>query len=393
MIEIIKQINSKLYSKMQMSILRHRFNNSFWENTARIIERVHTDQNVIIENDDFFHLANGYRENCLNFYFNKYIKSTIRILIQAERPGVGIGSFSIFNNWVKALNYMGIDAEIVYNDESILDKINLFNPTLFFTSDSSTYLKKIDWDALNEYRKSNKLLLAFTASSFHDGNTANEPRLEFAIKNKVDFFISFRTNEYIDDFLSTWKKAGFDVLSIPFSANPLYHYYIPSEEKYIDYIFLASNNPDKSNQHISYLKGDIIKKNTLINGPGWTNSFNTWIPQSKHSLFYSKSKIGLNLHIDISLNYNSEINERTFILSACGVFQICDKPLAMNNFFDENAIITADNEKEYHDFCRYFISRPHERLKYSKNAIKQLYDNNTTFNRMDVLVNYLLGKL
>ena len=106
----------------------------------------------------------------------------------------------------------------------------------------------------------------------------------------------------------------------------------------------------------------------MLNGPGWKKGDNYIIPQNLHSKFYSYSKIGLNLHIDLSLKYNSEINERTFILAACGVFQICDNPKSLNDFFRKESIVSAKDSSEYIKFCKHFLVNEEERNSYRSNS-------------------------
>jgi hypothetical protein len=380
---------NRIGNRLNSLYINHSISNKFWKENEIWMDKL-KDMNINShsEEDELYILSNKLRQKNLSFYENKYIQSGIRVLIQAETPEKGIGSFSIFKNWISSLEFMGIKAEIVFNNENIFEKIKKFKPTFFFTSDHISYLSKIDWENLQSFRKENPFLLAFTASAKHDGNPNEDKRIEFAKKQNVDFFITFRVEEYITNYLSNWTDAGFPVLSIPFAANPLYHYYIPNNNKVFDYIFLASSNPEKSGQYIKYLLKIINNNMGFINGPGWKNNLDL-LKREWHSHFYSFAKIGLNLHIPVSLDIKCEINERSFILASCGVFQIMDNPLALNDFFSSKSIVVANNSKDYFEKFNYFLNNPKEKYSYQYNSLVDIYESNTIFHRMDKLITFL----
>ena len=65
------------------------------------------------------------------------------------------------------------------------------------TSDHESYRQQIDWPKVLKYKKENQLKLGLTASLEEYGNTPLKERLQWAEKNRVDFFYSFRNDEYI----------------------------------------------------------------------------------------------------------------------------------------------------------------------------------------------------
>lgn len=381
----LKNLSPKLYSYY----LSFRIPNSIWEFHDFWYKEIEQSKVELIEsNNEIFSISEVLRNKLLNDFKNKYQEENIKILIQSETPEKGIGADSIFSNWVTALNYMGVNAKIVYNDQNVTSEILKFKPTLFFTSDHYTYLDKIDWDQIKKYRKQNNMLIALTASAAHDGNSNNKTRIDNAIDRNIDFFISFRTEEYINAYLYEWKSAGYNVLSIPFGANPLVHYCLNNNFKPFDFIFFGSTNPIKSKNYINYLLPILLKFKGFLNGPGWKNNMSN-VKRDRHSLYYSFSKIGLNLHIPISLETNSEINERSFILASCGVFQIMDNPKALNNFFTNEAIVACDNPIEFFNKFKYFLDNPQARIPFQINSLKQVYEKNTIFHRMTTLIEFL----
>jgi hypothetical protein len=380
-----RNISPKLYSYY----LSYRIPNSIWEFHDHWYKVIEQSKIELQECDnEIYSISEDLRIKSLNDFVNKYGEDNIKILIQSETPDKGIGADSIFSNWVSALNYMGVNAKIVYNDQNVTAEILRFEPTLFFTSDHYTYLDRIDWCQIKKYRDRNNMLIALTASAAHDGNSVNKTRIANAIERNVDFFISFRTEEYINTYLWEWKSAGFNVLSIPFGANPLVHYCLNNNFKPLDFIFFGSTNPIKSKNYIDYLLPILLKYKGFVNGPGWkSNMLN--VKRDFHSVYYSFAKIGLNLHIPISLEINSEINERSFILASSGVFQIMDNPKALNNFFTNEAIVVCENPKEFYNSFKYFLANPRARIPFQINSLKQVYEKNTIFHRMTTLLDFL----
>ncbi len=292
-----------------------------------------------------------------------------------------MGGNSLFGNWLDGLRHMGIAAKGVLVGCPVMEEFERFRPTVFFTSDHENYLRWIDWDRLARYRASIPMALAMTASAEHDGNTPAEPRLKQALRRKVSFFVSFREPEYIEEHLGLWKQAGFDVLSIPFSANPIWHRAIPLREPPLDYVFLASINPEKAPRYRSYLNRIVRERRGVINGPGWGHD--EWILGKKHhAALYGMAAVGLNLHIPTSLDIWSEVNERTFILAACGVFQLCDSPKVLRRFFPAEAVPAASSPGEYNELFKAYLADPAKRRECQKAALKAVYSGHTIFNRM-----------
>ena len=67
------------------------------------------------------------------------------------------------------------------------------------TRDYKSYLDKTNWNALNNYRKTNKWELGLTANFKEYGYTVVAPRLEWAEHNNGYFYYSFNACEYISN--------------------------------------------------------------------------------------------------------------------------------------------------------------------------------------------------
>ena len=133
----------------------------------------------------------------------------------------------------------------------------------------------------------------------------------------------------------------------------------------------------------------IFKKyNGYIDGPGW-HKINKFSNTESHKFLYSRSKIGINLHIDNSINYFSELNERTYILAASGIPQIVDNAKLLNLRFDSNSMFIANSPSEYFDLFEHMLTNNSKCMEVSKNAFYEVYNKHTIFHRITNLLNDL----
>ena len=304
-----------------------------------------------------------------------------------------MGGQSVFQNWSDGLTFQGVKTEYIPWNRPFNSIIDRFRPDAIITSDHSLYLDQFDWDYIKSFREKHKLLLIFTASHEKEGNSSNQLRLENAKLKNVDFFISFQNEDFIRTNYSDWEEYGYNILSVPFSGNPLIYQYTEIEN-YYDFSFLGSSNPEKVFRYYKYFSKIFQKYNGIIFGPGWNFSNHKILDRKYHKYFYNMASIGLNLHIPSQILNNSEINERTYSLACNGTFQIIDNPKALKYLFPEvDNVVTSDSPKEYTDKFEYYLNNPGEKTSYTLYALEQIYNQNTIFHRMDKFVNYLLNYL
>ena len=329
-----------------------------------------------------FALSQRLRSQTLEAYREKYTGRTdLRVLLHVPPAVSSMGGNSLFSNWFDGLRHMGVACAILETGKPANDVIEQFKPTVFFTSDHGSYLRWIDWSRLRTHRDRCPMALVLTASAEHDGNTPAGPRLKQARERQVDFFVSFREPEYIDEHLGAWTREGYDVLSVPFSANPTLQFHVPFEPKPLDFVFLASINQEKAVRYWRYYSRFLPKYRGVINGPGWGQD-DLILARPYHAHAYALGAVGINLHIPTSLDLLTEINERTFILACCGVFQLCDSPQVLRRFFPKTAVVSADNPTEYAEKFAYYLKNPERRLSYQIESLKTVYNGHTIFHRM-----------
>lgn len=326
------------------------------------------------------------RGDSLEQFNNKFKNSGHRILIHIPPKSISPGGHSLFTNLASSLEYLGISVG-TFSWNSTFEDIVKFSPTIFLSSDNDEYKTRIDWNQLNQYRLKTNLKIGLTASIEAYGNTSLDGRLEWAKANNIDFYYSFRSPEYLakrPDYAPFYLN-GYKVFSIEFGANPIYYYPIDFTGDKFDYIFLASNNMDKVGRYYEWLSKITSNYVGFIDGPGWPS--NKSVAEKKiHSLLYSRAKIGLNLHINDSILWESELNERTYILGACGIPQLIDNPKLLLNRYSSNSMFISNDPDDY---MKNFQLMLHNKDLCEDRAIRALvetYEKHTTFHRAEKFI-------
>lgn len=331
-------------------------------------------------------------KNLEKTFYKKYSHLTeVRILIHLPSINHSAGGFSLFNNIIQAISYLGLKVEALEWDNPIESKLSSFRPTIFITSDHSSYLSRINWREVQKYRIKNVLRIGLTASLQEYGNTHLIPRLLWAKKNKIDFYYSFRASEYIQsrsEYLPFFDQ-DYKIISVEFGANPFLYHPIPGIKKDLNFVFLASANPEKWERYYQYLTTIFHDYGGLIDGPNWTR-IRKWLPPHLHKFVYARAKVGMNLHIPVSIDYPSELNERTYILAACGVPQLIDDAKLLNKRFNINNMFVAENPKQYVELFKYILHNPEIAEKKAIGALKEVFEKHTTFHRANNFVYELI---
>jgi hypothetical protein len=319
-----------------------------------------------------------------------HLGKTLRILVHVPDFAVSPGGFSLFSNMIDALRFIGVPAEPFRWGDSTEKVLKDFHPTCMLTSDHVSYLEKIDWNVVRSWKELNGLLLGLTASLKEYGNTVLEPRLAWAKENRVDFYFSFRTRDYLHarPEYKPFFEEGFSVFSIEFGANASCYYPVEHETKDLDYVFLASSNPDKQERYFQFLTPIVRKYHGFIDGPGWKN-ISRYAPRPVHKFIYARARIGLNLHIPENIVWANEINERTYILAACGIPQVIDTPKLLPRRFSSGCFYVADSSRQYLEAFKTALHDKRDSQAKAARALEEVFANHTTYHRADAFVQEL----
>lgn len=318
--------------------------------------------------------------------------ASLRILIHVPGLNASPGGYSLFSNLVDALRFLGVPVRVLAWEEGIGDALEEFSPNVFMTSDHELYLSRIDWGAIERYRASHELKVGLTASLAEYGNTLLQERLEWARSHHVDFYYSFRAPEYLHERkeYSPFFEHGYRIFSIEFAANPLLHYPVPGVSRDLDFVFLGSVNQDKWDRYVEFFQPVLSRRAGFLDGPGWPAIRRTATSLKKDRYLYARAKVGLNLHLRDQVEWANELNERTYILAACGVPQVIDNPKILPARFSDGTLFQSRSPQEYLAHVEYLLRHPEAALERVLRAQREVFSRHTWFHRAEGLIRDLM---
>ena len=367
-----------------------------WTNHDAILEWANTQ---VVKNSEnleeqglIVQTGRDLRLEVLSNFRNKYCKhSVLRVLVHLPSKKVSPAGHSIFSNLIESFNYLGVACESVKSGDEFRGQLTSFLPSVFLSSDHEQYINSVDWDAIADYQKKHELYVGLTASIAEYGNTPLLQRLSWAKRQNISFYYSFRSPEYIRDrsAYNQFFSEGYNIYSVEFGANPLHYYPVGGFKKDLPYIFFGSTNSDKRQRYIDWLTPILKKYPGFIDGPGW-KKINKNASINTNRYLYARAKIGINLHIDDQVDWASELNERSYILGACGVPQLIDNPKLFNMRFSEDNMFQANTPEEYFELFEHILASPQEAENKALLALKEVYKKHTTFHRSEQFILNLL---
>ena len=395
-----------MFEKIRSRYAFRRLQGSVWESVSENYDWIcHWSDNCLVndrqgesipcETESVVARGNRLRSDVLGQFENLFALWTqTRFLVHVPPPELSPAGFSFFSGLVSALNFMGIQARQLGWFEDISDALDEFYPSIFLGSDSDLYLSRIDWDGLATYRRRIPLLIGLTASPEIEGHTPLSRRLAWARKTGIDFYYSFRAAEYTrqrqeyEPFLS----EGYPILSLEFGANPLIHYPVTGPRKKVDYIFLGSTNYEKQARYVAYLPEILKNHEGFLAGPGWSFPREFNFEPARDRFIYACGRVGLNLSIEEQLEVPCELNERTYILAACGIPQLLDNPALLPMRFSSGAVFSAKTPREYTRLFRAILNDEKAAQSKALCALQEVFERHTIFHRLHAFLTEL-GKL
>lgn len=339
----------------------------------------------IVSNSEIVTIGLSLRKNILENYQNFYKEKKITLFLHVPEKKVSPAGYSIFNGYFLALKFMGVDVHC-FSTKFDFDNLSIkFIPNVIMASDNDSCFSSINWDFISKIKNNSKLIVGLTASTEAVKNDEGlELRLKRALSKKIDFFYSFKSKAHINNNSSfiQYFNSGFKIFDIEFGCNPIYHFPVDGGIKDLDYIFLASSNIDKRDKYYKWLPKITNNYHGFIDGPGW-HKINNFAEFEIHNLLYSRSKVGLNLHIKDSISFESELNERTYILAACGIPQLIDNPKLLFQRFSKESLFSAENPREYFDMFQFMLENPLECNKRAIFALEEVFERHNIFLRLN----------
>jgi len=369
----------RAYPKMDQKLVGEllRLTDTDFLNNATLPKRDNLQPNPLYE------IGKHLRDKCLSEFENKFLNNPVKVFIHLPPASISPAGNSLFFNMGESFKHLGLSVCYFWDSLSEL-KFEKSKTNLILTSFDEIYRTKIDWKWISELQKQIKLHVGSTCPINQNSLQEISRDLELWLDSDSRFFYSFFNEKFVGDTaigkyaLSRNKK----IYSMEFGANPLYHF----PNKYInhlaDYIFLGSANYDKIERYYQYFLNVFKQFKGIVAGPGWDWISNYEIRPDRDRFMYSKAKVGINLHIDMQIAYPSELNERTYILAACGIPQVVDKPLLIDSHFDKGIHI-ADGPVEYFDSIKNVLENYDEALQEAEHAMRQVFEKHTTFLRAE----------
>lgn len=305
----------------------------------------------------------------------------LRVLVHIPPPNVSSAYASLCENLRQGLQFLGISAARFWN-ESTAEVLNTFQPTLLLTTDHPGYLAQIDWKSVEQYRASRPLRVALNASLQEYGNTPLEERLEWARQHDIDFYYSFKTQEYVGARYQAILGRGYHVPSVEFGANPLLYYPVPGIARDLNYVFLGSTNPEKAPRYFQYFRRIWRQYPGYIDGPWWT-MISRFGSSETHRYLCARARVALNLHIQTQIKWAGELNERAYNLAACGVPQIVDAPKILSARFSDDSFFVARTPVEYEAMFVRALKDPEEAQRRALQAQREVFARHTIFHRLE----------
>ena len=396
------QLAKKRKVKLQRSLEKHQFNLLFNSATVQQHDAILAEAEYALANRDIHENI----EACLNstdplvrqgaslklnleasFKDSMEVVSKERILIQIPDARFSPAGYSLFSNLMECLNYIGIPAQPLGWNAHTQQALESFKPTVLLTSDNPEYLRRIDWNAIAKYRSVQRFRIGLSAALEEYESTPLLPRLAWAKAHHIDFFYSYRDEDYVKSRkeYAPFFDEGYQILYIPFGANTLHYFPVAGFERDLNYALMAS----RKREHITYLKNITRQYSGFLDGPGWKQVKHFQFNRERDRYIYARAKVGLNVHLSAQINWACELNERTYQLAACGVPQLIDRPMLLNKIFGPQSFFITDSPAEYDELFKELMCNPSLGVEKALYAQREVFASHTTFHRAKSLIDQL----
>ena len=322
-----------------------------------------------IELDRHDIVSHGQKLNLLlrQEYNEMFAKKEYKALILSPSNGAWL---YVFQSWQQCLQHMGIETEICFTMEGMpYDEKYI----LFISIADDVYLNLIEsyaWIGRIPFR-----IGLPSSATISGGEEQQELKLIERVKySKIfNYFCSPFNDNGIERLLYRWVSAQIPILSIPYGFNPLIHYpVVPLKELEKPFFFVGSNSRLKQKDTEEYLVPILKRFEGSLFGTGWGNKVFEY-PMENVREQYASAKISLNYHLNLQKKVNCEVNERTFIICACGGFQLVDNPKALYALYNDNELAIAKEPIEYKDMFEYYLGEELLRNEIAYNGMLRTY--------------------
>jgi len=311
------------------------------------------------------------RRRALEQHKDVYRDRALRLLL--HRPANGALRY-LMESWRDVLNHLGVSAELLEWDEDLRERLEQVAPHAFITVADPVYQSRLERGVLSDWRRRHGMQVGQI--------TTFAQRFE-----PCDFSICF----HLDPRREPAARGRRDepLLSLPFGINPLVHHMRPAAEVW-DYFFVGTHSPHKADATARYLEPILRHRGGVLAGVGWPYGIGE-LAVSEAVEFYQAARVCPNFHVERQRREYNEVNERTYVIPACGAFQILDRPAALRSLFTEEELVSAATPEEFHALVAHFLEHPQEREPFVRQGMRRVWREYTLFTRLAPLVGQLAG--
>lgn len=336
--------------------------------------------NTNLSSSEVTRVGERLRLDLLKRFKNYYIHKKLSVLIHLPPIKASVGANSFLHNLGIGLDFMGVEVNYFWDNLSIED---LDGVDIIFGIGFKNFTDNINWKLINEFKKNNSLKIFLQTTFDIENSTDAKNYIDYYKSFDIDTFYSFDTDDFNMSFglKKFFTQNNVKLFSFEFSANPILHYPIFSFNKEFDFIFLGSTNHDKINRYFNYFKPLFIKYSGLVAGPGWPWCDNYESIGDIDRFLYSNAKTSVNLHIDTQIKYKRQLNERSYILAACGIPQIIDNVPLIKDRFNRIGLI-SNTPTDFSNNIKLVLGSDSLQEELAINALNEVYQKHTIFTRI-----------
>jgi glycosyltransferase involved in cell wall biosynthesis len=157
-----------------------------------------------------------------------------------------------------------------------------------------------------------------------------------------------------------YTDLGLTVRHLPYAAMPTVHHHVRGRIRE-DIGFIGTYNPTKAPNFDKWIRPIMQKRRSLVAGVGFPGVGP--IPQNQANRVYSLCRVCPNVHQDIQRGRRMMLNERTFVIPACGGFEIVDWSECLEDYFEPNELLGARDPEHMATIVESWIRQPRLRLE------------------------------
>jgi hypothetical protein len=299
----------------------------------------------------------------------------------------------VAENLYCAFRLMGFETRHLSFSEKAEECIRRFAPDLFITACAADHLSRLPLPLLSDLasrRKTVRLVWMKTHEPV-DGDHARCQEIDRWVQGGMvgDVFISPVHPADLRGEGADWADMGCPVHFIPMAANPVVH--LPKNMTVeFDIGFIGTNSAAKRKETETYLRPLLKRYSAVLRGDHWGKDIPP-VPQNQAANIYGSARICPNFHHDFQKRRRFQLNERTFVIPACGGFEIMDEVPILREYFHPSEMVQAGSPEEWFSLHEEWLWRDGKRMDMAARAHQRVLAEHTYFDRVLQMLHLIRG--